>query len=125
MAGYCLLILSSLTVSAQGNSVGCKVPINHKLWHDYVDKAQNAALKAGLVKGDNDDVVHFVNNALVHRVDALQCKIETDSMGDQRKVGYLRGLERILKTVTRDFQRRGTPTHFTEEISLKASAVFP
>jgi len=112
IAFYCFLIFSTFLASAQGNSVSCRVPINHKLWHDYVDKAQSAALRAGLAKGDNDDVVHFVNNALVHRVDALECKIETDSIGDQRKVGYLRGLDRMLKNVTRDFQQhKFTPSN--------------
>lgn len=76
------------------------------MWHDNVDKAQAMALKAGLLKGDNDDVAHFVSQALIQQVDALQCKIDTDSMGDQRKVGYLRGLERMLKKVTFDARTR-------------------
>ncbi|HEV7332400.1 MAG TPA: hypothetical protein VGN63_15290 [Flavisolibacter sp.] len=103
----------SFALSAQSVAdLACKPPISRRLWHDNVDKAQAAALKAGLVKGDNDDVVHFVNHALVQQVNALQCRIDSDSMGDQRKIGYLRGLERMLRKVTADFRSRAfTPSN--------------
>src|SRR4051812_35854697 len=107
---FSLFTLSFSATKAQTDA-GCKVPISRRLWHDNVDKAQAAAIRAGLTKGDNDDVVHFVNHALVQRVDALQCKIDKDSIGDQRKIGYLRGLERMIKAVTTDFRaRKFTPS---------------
>ena len=100
-----LLCFFSLTLSAQTRTDnGCRPPISRRLWHDNVDKAQAAALKAGFAKGENDDVIHFVNGALVQRVDALQCKIDNDSIGDQRKIGYLRGMERMLKSATAEFR---------------------
>ncbi|MDQ3279681.1 MAG: hypothetical protein M3Q06_15250, partial [Bacteroidota bacterium] len=97
----------SFAVSAQSvTDLACKPPISRRLWHDNVDKAQAVALKVGMAKGDNDDVVHFVNHALVQQVNALQCRIDTDSIGDQRKISYLRGLEKMLRKATLDFQRR-------------------
>lgn len=102
-----ILTLFFFAATAQsGTDAGCKVPISRKLWHDNLDKAQAAALKAGLAKGDNQDVVHFVNNALVHQIDALQCKIDKDSMGEQRKIGYLRGIERMLRSVMTEYKAR-------------------
>jgi hypothetical protein len=101
------LLLSVFTVSAQtAVSTDCRPPISRRLWHDNVDKAQVAALKSGMAKGENDDVVHFVNFALLQQIDALQCKIDKDSTGDQRKIGYLRGLERMLKAVVNDFRAK-------------------
>jgi hypothetical protein len=102
-----VLLFSILSASAQTSSgTDCHPPISRRLWHDNVDKAQVAALKAGLAKGENDDVVHFVNHALLQQVDALQCKIDKDSIGDQRKIGYLRGLERMLRAATSDFRAK-------------------
>src|SRR5215218_3204572 len=105
IAVFSLFTFSSFAVQAQtGTDAGCKPPISRKLWHDNIDKAQAAALKLGMGKGDNDDVSHFVNNALGKRLDALQCRIDRDSMGEQRKVGYLRGLERMLKNTVTEFK---------------------
>ena len=78
-----LLTLSSFAVQAQsGTEAGCKPPISRKLWHDNIDKAQAAALRSGLSRGDNEDVTHFINNALGKRLDALQCKIDSDNMSE-------------------------------------------
>ncbi|MBB1283126.1 hypothetical protein HRH25_01990 [Flavisolibacter sp. BT320] len=97
----------AFALSAQSvTDLTCKPPISRRLWHDNVDKAQAAVLKSGLAKGDNDDVVHYVNHALIQQVNALQCSIDSDSMGDQRKIGYLRGLERMLRKVSTDFRSR-------------------
>src|ERR1043165_1495414 len=89
---------------------GCKPPLNRERWHNDIDKAQDAALKTGFAKGDNEDVANFVNYALVQRVDALQCKIEKDTtLGDQPKVGYLRGLERLVRNATANFKAHKFP----------------
>lgn len=119
------LFLFFTPASAQnGTDPGCRVPISRKLWHDNVDKAQAAVLKAGFAKGDNDDVVHFVNNALVRQVDALQCKIDKDSIGDQRKVAYLRGLERMLRSVLTEYRaHRFVPSNFPVLIGAYDDAI--
>lgn len=97
----------TLVLSAQSvTDLACKPPISRRLWHDNVDKAQAAALKTALIKGENDDVVHYVNHALIQQVNTLQCRIDSDSMGDQRKIGYLRGLDRMLRKVISDFRGR-------------------
>ncbi len=103
----------SFAVSAQSvTDLACKPPISRRLWHDNVDKAQAAALKSGLAKGDNDDVVHYVNHALLQQINGLQCRIDSDSMGDQRKIGYLRGLDRMLRKVASDYRSRAfTPSN--------------
>lgn len=122
---FCVFSFFSFAVSAQtGTDAGCKVPISRRLWHDNIDKAQAAALKTGLVRGDNADVTHFVNNALVHQVDALQCKIDKDSMGEQRKVGYLRGLERMLKNTVTEFKAHHfSPSNLPELLDAYEAAV--
>lgn len=99
-------VTSTLFAQNAVNNTDCKPPISRRLWHDNVDKAQVAALKAGLAKGENEDVAHFVNYALLQQIDALQCKIDKDDMGEQRKIGYLRGLERMLRKAIVDFTKK-------------------
>lgn len=89
-----LLNPAEAQTSAQNN---CKPPIHRIRWHEDIDKAQQAALKSALTRGDNEDVALFVSNTLQIQVDQLQCQIEKDSIGDQQKVGYLRGLERLIR----------------------------
>jgi hypothetical protein len=102
----------------------CRAPISRQMWHDNVDKAQISAVKVGLAKGDNDDVVHFVSNALLQQIDAIQCRIEKDSMGDQRKVGYLRGLERMLKKASADFRiKEFTPSNLPVLLNAYEAAI--
>ena len=120
-----LFLFSSFTLAAQtAVSNTCKPPIGRQRWHDNIDKAQAAAIRAGLTKGDNDDVVHFVNTALVQQVDALQCKIDSDTIGDQRKVSYLRGLERMLKAATSEFKtRKFTPANLPVLLATYDAAI--
>ncbi len=94
--------LSTLAQTSAGN--GCKPPINRQLYHDYIDREQKAVLKADgkadnfLHASENEDINYLVTQAVVQRVDQLQCKIETDSLISVRiKVAYLRGLENMLK----------------------------
>jgi hypothetical protein len=82
----------------------CKPPINRQLFHDYVDREQKAILRLDgkpdnlLYASDNEDVNYMVSMALSQKINNLQCKIETDSLiQDRVKVLYLRGLEKVLK----------------------------
>src|SRR5947209_17040558 len=97
--------LQSFTQTLQGK--GCKPPKNRELWHDRIDKEQRNALKADgradnfFQAGNNEDINYFITRAIINGVDEIQCKIENDTLsGDQRKVGYLRGLENLLKNFT-------------------------
>lgn len=92
---------------------GCKPPKNRELWHDRIDREQRNALKADgkadnyFQAGNNDDINYFITQAITEKVDELQCKIERDTLSnDQRKVGYLRGLENLLKDFTSGFRSR-------------------
>lgn len=101
----------NLAVAGQGSfasntekSPGCKPPKNRELFHDYVDEDQKLILKSD-GKNDNQytptadqDINLILTQCLINRVDALQCKIETDSvLKDQAKVKYLRGVDYLLK----------------------------
>ena len=101
----------NLAVAGQGSfasntekSPGCKPPKNRELFHDYVDEDQKLILKSD-GKNDNQytptgdqDINLILTQCLINRVDALQCKIETDSvLKDQAKVKYLRGIDYLLK----------------------------
>jgi hypothetical protein len=125
LAGLFSFITSvSVAQTAVSKTTDCRPPISRRLWHDNVDKAQVTAIKAGLAKGDNDDVVHFVNHALLQQIDALQCKIEADSMGEQRKVGYLRGLDRMLRKAATDFRTRTfTPSNLPVLLNAYDAAI--
>jgi hypothetical protein len=121
---FSLITFVSVAQTAVSKTTDCRPPISRRLWHDNVDKAQVTAIKAGLAKGDNDDVVHFVNHALLQQIDALQCRIEADSMGEQRKVSYLRGLERMLKKAANDFRAKEfTPSNLPVLLNAYDAAI--
>jgi hypothetical protein len=89
---------------AQSSDKSCKPPIGRVLWHDRIDREQKNVLRADgradqvFFAGNNDDINYLVTEAVVQKVDALQCKIEKDSItGDQKKKAYLLGMERLLK----------------------------
>ena len=65
------------------------------------------------VSNTDDELNFLVTQAVVNKIDALQCKIETDSTIDQRrKVVYLRGTERFLRLFTDAYRgRRITASH--------------
>lgn len=117
LAGLPFLI--SLSSYAQTDK-GCKPPIGRVLWHDRIDREQKNALRADgradqlFYAGNNEDINYFVTEALTQRIDALQCKIEKDSLiGDQKKKGYLLGIERILKSFIIEYRNRQfTPSRF-------------
>ncbi|HEY0356399.1 MAG TPA: hypothetical protein VGC29_09355, partial [Flavisolibacter sp.] len=95
------LLLKSLLlfvgVHSFAQNTNCKPPIGRALWHDRIDREQKNILKA-FQGGSNEDVNYHVRQAVTRKVDLLQCHIETDStLGDQKKKGYLLGIEKILK----------------------------
>src|ERR1043165_4529514 len=102
----CCLFTAPALFAQTSIDKGCKPPLSRERWHSDIDKAQALALKSGFANGNNEEVTHYVNHALVQRVDDIQCKIEKDSIGDQRKVGYQRGLERLLRNANSEFRSR-------------------
>ncbi len=93
-----------LFVSSGGRDPNCKPPKNRELFHDYIDAQQKIILNADgkndnqFTPSANDEVNFLLTQALVGKVDALQCKIEKDTLlKDQHKVLYLRGIENLLK----------------------------
>lgn len=117
-AGLLLLVISpsyaqNSFTQIQFAEKGCKPPKSHELWHDYIDREQKAVLRADgraddyFKAGNNDEVNYFVTQALVQRIDRLQCSIESDTvLTDQGKVNFLRGTERLLKNFTAAYRRR-------------------
>ncbi|WP_084080169.1 hypothetical protein [Flavisolibacter ginsengisoli] len=104
--------MASLISFSQSDKI-CKPPIGRALWHDRIDREQRNALKADgkadqvFYTGPNEDINYYVTQALVRRIDGIQCKIESDSLlGDQKKKGYLLGVERILKSFTAGYRNR-------------------
>ena len=95
-------------VSFASNTVAgvqnCKPPKNRELFHDYIDAQQKIILKsdgkndAQYTPSANDEINFLLTQSLVNKVDALQCKIEADTLlKDQSRVKYLRGIEYLLK----------------------------
>src|SRR5438270_12788904 len=99
-----LLIVSTHSFAQASPDKGCKPPKSHELWHDRIDREQRNALKADgradqqFVAGNNEETNYYVTLALTKRIDQLECFIENDSTTkDQQKVGYLRGLENMIR----------------------------
>jgi hypothetical protein len=110
---------------------GCKPPINRARWHDLIDKEQRMFLQTD-GKADNvfeipgDEEVNFlVSRAATQRVDAIQCKIEQDSaINHQKKVAYLSGLEKALRSFTGQYRgRRVTASQLPTLVSSYAEAL--
>lgn len=90
-------LLLFVGVHSFAQNTNCKPPIGRALWHDRIDREQKNILRA-FQGGSNEDVNYYVRQAVTKKVDVLQCHIETDStLGDQKKKGYLLGIEKILK----------------------------
>jgi hypothetical protein len=131
LAPYLIGYYSFAQSKAQAKA-GCKPPIGRQLYHDYIDKEQRAALGVD-GKSDNkfqaantDAEVNFlVTQALVGKIDALQCKIESDTATDQRrKVAYLRGTERFLRLFTDAYRgRRITASHIPDVVDAFEIAI--
>jgi len=93
------------------------------LFHDYVDKEQQKALKSDgkddkeFTVSDNEDINLHVTSALIGKVNQLQRKIEYDSsMAGQVKVLYIRGLERLLQDMNANWRKKGFAVIFLPEI---------
>jgi hypothetical protein len=111
----CLSFSSIAQTKAQSqiNNNNCKPPKHRELWHDYIDREQTNALKVDgkadgiFFAGGNEDVNYFVTEALTKKVDNIQCELEKDtSLGDQRKKGYLKGLEVTLRNFIVNYRNR-------------------
>lgn len=109
----CISLGSFAQAKTQQLNDNCKPPKNRELWHDYVDREQINALRVDgkadgfFYAGNNEDVNYFVTQALTQKVDNIQCELEKDtSIGDQRKKGYLKGLEITLKNFTANYKKR-------------------
>jgi hypothetical protein len=101
-----LLLFVGLNAMAQTQDKGCKPPKSREIWHDRIDKEQKNALKA-YQSTANEQVTYYVIQSLSRHIDDVQCKIEKDSLAkDQQKVGYLRGVENILKKFTSYYKNR-------------------
>lgn len=86
---------------------------SRELFHGYIDKEQQTALKSDgkadkyFTVSANEEINFFVTNALIKKVDQLQYKIEKDStLGAQGKVRYLRGLERLLRDLNLNWRAK-------------------
>jgi len=90
--------------STTSKDQNCKPPKSRELFHDYINIQQKNILRSDGKNDDqftpsaNEEINFLLTQSLVSRVDALQCKIETDSLlKDQHKIRYLRGIENLLK----------------------------
>jgi hypothetical protein len=88
---------TSYTQASLNTTVACKPPFNRQRWHDQIDFDQRNALK--IFQGStNEEVKYHVIQSITKHIDDLQCYIENDSLTkDQPKIGYLRGLDELLK----------------------------
>ena len=109
---------TSYTQTSFNTNAGCKPPFNRQRWHDIIDYDQRNALKS-FQGGNNDEVKYHVAQTITKHIDDLQCLIETDSLTkDQPKIGYLRGLDDLLKKFitlnkARQFNASSLPTALT------------
>ena len=110
---------------------GCKPPIGRVLWHDRIDREQKNTLKVDgradekFVAGNNEDLNYYITQAVTKRIDYLQCKIENDSLlGDQKKKGYLLGLEKMLRNFSSYYRgRQFTAANFPAALDAYDKAV--
>ena len=109
-----ILSLTALAADAQKTAAkDCKPPINRARWHDIIDREQKNLLKAdgkadAYFRASADEEVSFlVTQAVVQKVDALQCKIESDTVTNHnKKVTYLDGMDHLLKNFGKDYRSR-------------------
>src|SRR5262245_47462535 len=101
---FTLVLLLYLSATYGQKDPTLKPSQSRALFHDYVDKEQQKALKSDgkddkeFMVSANENINLHVTSALIGKVNQLQKKIETDStISGQGKVLYLRGLERLLQ----------------------------
>jgi hypothetical protein len=121
------LILTLFTFSdvlaQKKTGAGCKPPISRQLFHDYIDREQKNILKADGKADDvfyisqNEEVNYLITQSIVQKIDAMQCQIEKDTLtSDQKKVTYLRGIERLLRNFVPAFRGRKVNASFLPNI---------
>ncbi len=123
-AFYCLF-------AQAGTAKKFKVDIKRALFHDNVDREQKNALKTDGKADDlfrmsaDEDINFFVTQALTKKIDQLQINIESDTAIDHsRKVGYLRGIENMLKSFTaRVKARRFNPSNWPSIMDIYETAI--
>lgn len=126
-----LLLFAGIQSFGQIPGQGCKPPKSRELWHDRIDREQRNALKADgradaiFYAGNNEETNYYLTRSLTSRIDDLQCIIETDStIKDQQKVGYLRGLENLLRNFTTLYRNRQfNPAHFPGALDVYQQAM--
>jgi hypothetical protein len=113
-----LYILGALLFLTISNVFGQKDPtlnanLSRALFHDYIDKEQQTALKSDgkddkeFTVSTNPDINIHVTSALIGKVNLLQKKIEQDSISSgQAKVLYLRGIEGLLKDMNANWRSK-------------------
>jgi hypothetical protein len=131
LVGVTMGALGGAARAQKGSTLPCKVPQNHALFHDYVDREQRNALKMDgkadneFYGGPNDEVNYQVTQTLTKRIDNLQCAIEADTVArDQKKIAYIRGVERILQNFNSAYRnRRVLPSHLPAIFDAYESAM--
>lgn len=112
-------------VTANPTTPNCNPPKNRELFHDWVDAQQKNLLKSDgkadnqFAPSTNEEINFLLTQAATTRIDALQCRIEKDSLlNDQTKKRYLRGMEYLLKFfLVNKNTRKVSSVHFPDIIN--------
>jgi hypothetical protein len=127
-----LFLFCGLTTAAQGDSYkNFKSDIRRTLFHDYIDKSQQAALRldgradARFALSADEEINYIVTDALTHKVDALQYRIEKDSsMPQRKKVAYLNGIDKMLKSFITGVKKRSfIPSYWPQVLEAYEGAM--
>ncbi len=124
-----LLLSFSVSIAQPGTSA--KIDIRRQLFHDYVDREQKNTLRAdgkadNFLKASEDEEINFlITQALTKQVDALQMKIEKDSLLTHNlKLIYLKGIEAMLKNYSsRVVKNRRFASNWPQIIEVYSEAV--
>ena len=100
---FTILILS-YSLHAQSPSSPGKIPLNRQIFHDNIDKTQQAiihlnSMQDSLFTATNDEDVNLqLTQFLTKRIDDMQDKVESDSLIDEAaKFSWLRGINDMLR----------------------------
>lgn len=129
----CGLVLWANIAGAQNSATPQKfrADIKRQLFHDYVDREQQAALAAdgkadaSFTASRDEDINYLVTEALTTTTDRLQHQIEVDSaFTHAQKVAYIRGLEVLLKRFNTGYRsRKFSPSHLPEALELYEASI--
>ncbi len=108
-----LIFLFSVSFAHAQKDPTLKPAQNRELFHDFVDKEQQKALKSDgkddkeFTVSTNEDINVHVTSTVIGKVNQLQKKIEHDSLlNGQFKVRYIRGLERLLQDMNNNWKAK-------------------